>query len=244
MKKGFKTKLGLSVAGATLLVNGCLTPGNVGNNDTATVSEPTFMSLFAPAEAHAFWDVPASTKGKKNFERAMAAEKRGADEKAAEYWSVAAEAYTQAQEEAKAEGKDMFASDTLKAGIAFAKAGMDEKAVETLKAALAADPNFGEANAFCGLCLARLGRVDEAKAMWEAFPAASGQRVIAVAVKEQLANINGGSTIDETALTVALNKAHAAQTKEDERPGGDGGGGSSSGGSGGGSGGGGGNSSI
>lgn len=225
--KNFKTKLGLSVAGATLLVNGCLTPGNVGTKDVATVSEPSFMSMFAPAEAHAFWSVPAATKARKRFDRAMEAEKRGQQEKAMGYWQESATAYTQMLAEMAKEGESPFASDLLKAGLAFAKTGEDEKAVETLKAALEADPNFGEANAFCGLCLVRLGRVDEAKATWGAYPVTSGQRVIANAVKEQLAALESGS-IDEAALTVALYDAQTKQARKADEPGGDGSGNSSS----------------
>lgn len=153
-----------------------------------------------------------SRKGEKNFERGRAAEGRRDFDKAQGYFQTAAEAFDAHLTECRDKGKPVRPSHLVMAGMCYTRLGRDQDALDVLGECLA-QKQIPDGYLHAGYAAAKLGQADKAIAYWEAYPAWAEQKIVADALKEQVATVKAHG---EAALQPACEAIAEAVFRQDK----------------------------
>lgn len=145
-----------------------------------------------------------SRKGEKNFERARAAEGRRDFGKAQNYFQTAAEAFDDHLADCRGKRKPARPSHLVMAGICYTRLGRNEDALDVLGECLA-QKQIPDGYIHAGYAAAKLGQAEKAIAYWEDYPAWADQKIIADALKEQIAAVKaqGEAALQPACETIA-----------------------------------------
>ncbi|MEF2146134.1 MAG: hypothetical protein V3573_11875 [Desulfovibrionaceae bacterium] len=158
--------------------------------------------------------------GKRNLERAHRALLNNDMAQAAEYNTLAAQAFRAML--TQAEGKPIFPARLVAAGVALLREGDPETAATLLERAVESDRMLLPAMVWAGLAHAMLGRQEQALRHWQAFPGVqAGQVVLDKILKEQvrLLEMTAGQKRDLAAACNAVSQALIQQERISHREG-------------------------
>lgn len=146
--------------------------------------------------------VSPSRKGARNFERARRAELRRDFDKAREYFRTAAEAFDAHFATAKAQGKPLFPSHLVMAGICYTRLGRNEDALRVLDDCMA-QKEIPDAFLHAGFAAAKMNDGTRAANYWSRYPKWAAQPHVADALSTVVAAIrHDGIDLQEACETV------------------------------------------
>lgn len=127
-------------------------------------------------------------KGERNFDRGRNAESRRNAEAAKEYFSKAAAAFDEHIADKQKRGQEVRPSHLVMAGICYTRIGRHEDGLRVLDQCIERK-EIPDAYLHAGYNAAKLGDANRAEAYWKSYPGWADQRIIANALKEQIAAI-------------------------------------------------------
>lgn len=157
--------------------------------------------------------VPASKRGEKNMERARRAEVRGDKAKTREYYEKVAQAF----DEHFAKTPDPMTGHMAMAGIAYARLGRNQEAVQLLEKALEQRSCIPDAVVHAGFAYLAMDDPQSAIRVWKQFPKEAEQSVMARALKDMITQLESANSADFDAIMQEVARAWHSQAKYDDQ---------------------------
>lgn len=161
-----------------------------------------------------------SKKGRNNFDKARAAEKRRDFDKAQSYFEVAASAYDEYFADLASSGKSSEPSHLAMAGICYTRLGRNDDAIKVLDQCIS-QKDIPDAFLHAGFAAAKLGKQEDALSYWSQYPDWYEQPLIKTELKQQIRALKTGEHDLQTACEAIVqavysqdkrNKAHELST--------------------------------
>lgn len=128
--------------------------------------------------------VPPSSKGEKNFDRAMRAELRRDFTKAEEYFTACADNFAEHFSTKEDKGGRILVRHLVMGGIACTRIGRNEQAVEWLEKSIAMRDDVPDAWLHAGYAWAKMNDAEKAVHYWSNYPQWSEERIVSSALNE------------------------------------------------------------
>jgi len=155
-------------------------------------------------------------KGEQNFKRGRAAEFRRDFKAAEDHFKVAAEAFDEHMAKKNAKGEEVRPSHLVMAGICYTRLGRNEDGLRVLDECIERK-DIPDAFLHAGYAAAKMGLAEKARDYWSKYPLWAEQRIISIALREQVKALRSQTEPDLAAACEAVAKAIFDQDLENSR---------------------------